>query len=145
MKSGVLASKLDEYGRPVTKDTVLKAIWELNDLAIQRFGRDERVVTLRASNPRQHPKWKWHVPVCANSELSMEAVGQSVKAFVIDRRETEEMHRGQVDFLQGVIASYMNLDEWAQGLNKNSRNKVRDLQVLRDNAQLVLKQLEDKK
>ena len=99
MQSNVLASKLDEHGLPVTKDSVLKVIRDLNDLADERFGRDERVVTLRASDPSRHSKWGWHVPVCGNSALSMEAVGQSVKAFVIDRRETSVMHQDQVDFL----------------------------------------------
>ena len=50
MKSNVLASKLHDHGLPVTKDSVLKVIRELNDLAAERCGKDERAVTLRSSD-----------------------------------------------------------------------------------------------
>ena len=56
-------------------DSVLKVIRELNDLADERFGKDERVVTLRSSDPRRRWKRGWDVPVCENTALSMEAVG----------------------------------------------------------------------
>ena len=44
--------------------------------------------------------------------------------------------------MQGVIASYMNLDEWTQSLTKGEKKKVRELQVLRDDAVTMQKALE---
>ena len=65
------------------------------------------------------------MPMCQNSALSMEAVGQSVKAFVIDKDKTPILHQEQIDFLQWVIASY------------------RKLAHLRDEAGRIQKALED--
>ena len=143
MKASVLASKLDEDGKPVSKDSILAVIKKLNGLCHTRFGTDARVVTLRSADTTKHPKWRWHVPVCQNSALSMEAIGQSIKAFVIDKNETPILHQEQVDFLQGVIAHYMDLDERQPGINKNTRKQVRKLMKLRDEAGQVQRSLED--
>ena len=91
----------------------------------------------------KHEKWGYHVPVCQNSSLCLGAAGQSLKAFVIDKEETNTMHKDQINFLQGVIASYMNLEEWQDGLNKNQRKKDRKLMGLRDESGRVQKALED--
>ena len=144
MKSSVLASKLDEDGRPVSKDSILAVIRKLNDLCQTRFGKDARVVTLRSADTRKHERWGWHVPVCQNSALSMEAVGQSIKAFVIDKDETPILHQEQIDFLQGVIAQYMDLDEWKPGITKGKRQKIKKLAHLADEAKhRIQKALED--
>ena len=143
MKSGVLASKLDEDGSPVSKDSIMAAIRKLNKLCKKQFGTDARVVSLRSADTTTHPKWGDHVPVCQNSSLCLGAAGQSLKAFVIDKEETNTMQQDQVDFFQGVIASYMNLEQWKDGLNKNQRKKVRKLIGLRDKSGLVQEALED--
>jgi len=143
MKSGVLASKLDEDGSPVSKDSIMAAIRKLNELCENQFGTDARVVSLRSADTKKHEKWGWNVPMCQNSALCLGAAGQSLKAFVIDKEETNTMHQDQIDFLQGVIASYMNLDEWQDGLNKNQRKKVRKLMDVRDESGQVQKALED--
>ena len=84
------------------------------------------------------------MPVCQNSALSMEAVGQSVKAFVIDKDETPILHQEQIDFLQGVIAQYMVLDEWKSGITKGKRQKIKKLAHLADEAKhRIQKALED--
>ena len=64
----------------------------------------------------------------------MEAAGQAFKCFVIDQPSTSVMEHKQVDFLQGVLASYMEFDEWRAGLSPKDRQKVRELQRLRDAA-----------
>ena len=73
----------------------------------------------------------------------MEAVGQSVKVFVIDKNETLILHQKQIDFLQGVIAQYMDLDEWKPGNTQGTRRMVRKLMDLRDEAGRDQKSLED--
>ena len=78
LQANVLACQLDEAGLPVTKDSVLQAIRVLNDRSKHRFGKDERVVTLRAADVRVHSRFMWHTPVCQNTALSMEASGQSL-------------------------------------------------------------------
>ena len=67
-----------------------------------------------------------------------------MKAFVIDRQQTGVMHRAQIDFLHGVIASYMDLNEWHPKISKNGRKTVRDLKLLRDEATETQKALQDK-
>ena len=99
---------------------------------------DARVVTLRSSDPKKHPKWAWHVPVCQNTALSLEGSGQSVKAFVIDDN-TDVMHHEQIDFLQGVISSYLDIDEMPPGLSIKRRKVFKDLQSLRVKARTRLK------
>ena len=143
MKASVLASELDEDGGEISKDSILAVIRKLNDLCQTRFGKDSRVVSLRSADTEKHEKWGWHVPVCQNTALSMEAVGQSVKVFVIDKDETLILHQEQIDFLQGVIAQYMDLDEWKPGDTKGTRRMVRKLMDLRDEAGRVQKSLED--
>ena len=139
MKANLLASKLDQDGLSVTKESLLRAIRDLNGLVGKQFGQDARVVTLRSADPAQHDKWNRHVPVCEHTALSMEGVGQTFKAFVIESCETNTMHERQVDFLQGVLASYMNLDEWTPGLTVTARKRVRELQALRDESVKVQK------
>ena len=143
MKASVLASELDEDGGEISKDSILAVIRKLNDLCQTRFGKDARVVSLRSADTEKHEKWAWHVPVCQNTALSMEAVGQSVKVFVIDKDETPILHQKQIDFLQGVIAHYMDLDEWKPGNTQGTRRMVRKLMDLRDEAGRVQKSLED--
>ena len=82
-------------------------------------------MSLHSADTKKHEKWGWHVPVCQNSALCLEAVGQSVKAFVIDKDETPILHQEQIDFLQGVIAQYIQLDEWKPG-NTNKGYKEAD-------------------
>ena len=48
---------------------------------------------------------------------------------MIDHDEARHMHKDQIDFLQGVIASYMDLNEWAPSVTKNNRKRVRDLKA----------------
>ena len=91
-------------------------------------------MSLRSADTRKHERWGWHVPVCQNSALSMEAVGQSIKVFVIDKDETPILHQEQIDFLQGVIAQYMDLDEWKPGNTKGTRKQIRKLALLADEA-----------
>ena len=143
MKASVLASQLDGDGEPISKDSILAAIKKLNGLCHTRFGTDARVVTLRYADPSKHPKWGWHVPVCQNAALSMEACGQSMKVFVIDKDQTPILHLDQIDFLQGVIAQYMELDEFKDGNTKATRKQIRNLQKLRDEAVLLQSSLEN--
>ena len=144
MKSNVLATKLDEKGLPVNKDTVLGAIRELNELVEHRFGQDARVVTLRASDPKKHNTWKNHEPVCKNN-LSIEAAGKSVNAFVIDHKDTGTLATEQVDFLQGVIGSYMDLDLINPNLTKGQKRQVQQLKGLVSKATKTMQELQDKK
>ncbi len=57
MKANILASKLAEDGSPVTKETVLAAIRNLNDRAVTKFGQDVQVTTLRSADPKHHDKY----------------------------------------------------------------------------------------
>ena len=72
--------------------------------------------------------------MCQNAHLSMETAGQAFKCFVIDQPSTSVMEHKQVNFLQGVLASYVELDEWRAELNQKDRRRVRGLQTLHDEA-----------
>ena len=56
------------------------------------------------------------------------------------------MVQEQIDFSQGVIACYMDLDEWNPKLTKGGRTTVRHLQDLVDESnKKKMRALEDKK
>ena len=57
MKSSVLASKLDEDGSPVSKDSIIAAIRKLHKLSKKQFGTDARVVSLRSADTKKREKW----------------------------------------------------------------------------------------
>ena len=57
----------------------------------------------------------------------MNAVGHTVKAFVIDHENTSTMESDQIDFLQGVIASYMNLEDWQSTPTRAQKKSVKVL------------------
>ena len=141
MKSGVLLSKLADEEGPITKDRVLHAIRDLNAEVVQKFGQDARVVELRAADFKKTAKWHSHVPVCENTLLSLEGVGQAFKAFMIDHDDTKRMHSEQIDFLQGVIANYMDLNEWAPPNLTKTKEEGR-LVSLQDKAEKVKRHAE---
>ena len=61
--------------------------------------------------------------------------GRGSACFVIDHPDTSVMEHAQVDYLQGVLASCMDLDEWSPTISsKTKQHKVRELQKLRDDA-----------
>ena len=67
-----------------------------------------------------------------------------MNAFVIDKDETPILHQEQIDFLQGVIAQYMDLDEWKLGITKGTRKQIRKLALLADEAKhRIQKEVED--
>ena len=67
--------------------------------------------------------------MCQNAHLSMETAGQAFKCFVIDQPSTSVMEHKQVNFLQGVLAFYVELDEWQAKLSQKNRQRVRGLQT----------------